>query len=151
MQSGTGTFDALPGIVYAGALGRWSWGLSYRGRLPLAVNPEGYMYGDLHEFNGWGGYSWTPGFTTTLRVSGSLQGHIIGADPMIVGKAQAANPNYYGGQRIELFGGATISGKLVGLDAFSISLEGGIPVYQNLNGPQLSKNWQADMVLRWKI
>src|SRR5215468_10186879 len=33
MQLGTGTFDILPGVIYAGYLGPWSWGLSYRGRL----------------------------------------------------------------------------------------------------------------------
>jgi hypothetical protein len=151
MQPGSGTFDLIPGIVYAGALEQWSWGLSYRARLPLGVNPEGWMYGDLHEFSGWGGYSWTPSLTTTIRVSGSLQGPIIGVDPLVVGKAPAANPTFYGGQRIELFGGATISGKCIGVDPLSVSVEGGIPVYQNLNGPLLSKNWQASVVLRWKI
>jgi len=151
MQPGSGTFDVMPGIVYAGALERWSWGLSYRARLPLGVNPEGWMYGDLHEFTGWGGYSWTPSLTTTIRVSGSLQGPIIGADPLVVGKAPAANPTFYGGQRIELFGGATIGGKIIGVDALSMLVEAGIPVYQNLNGPLLSKNWQASVVLRWKI
>ena len=31
------------------------------------------MYGDLHEFNGWGGYSWVPGLTTTARVAGTVK------------------------------------------------------------------------------
>jgi hypothetical protein len=76
---------------------------------------------------------------------------IRGYDPLIAGKALAANPNFYGGQRIELFGGATIGGKFVGLDDVSVAIEGGSVVYQNLNGPQLSKNWQAGMALRFKI
>lgn len=151
LQPGAGTFDIMPGIVYAGTLGKWSWGASYRGRLPLAANPEGYLYGDLHEFNGWGGYTWIKGLTTTVRVSGSTQGPIRGLDPMIRGRAQAANPNFYGGQRVEIFGGATISGAFVGLDNMAIAIEAGLPVYQSLNGPQLSKNWQAGMALRWKI
>lgn len=151
MQIGTGTFDIMPGAVYAGHLGKWSWGVSYRGRLPLADNPEGYRYGDLHTFDGWGGYTWIPGLTTTLRVNAALQGPIRGYDPLIVGKAPAANPNFYGGQRIDLFGGATISGKFIGLDDVSVAIEGGPTVYQNLNGPQLSKNWQAGMALRFKI
>src|SRR5262249_57799757 len=71
MQLGTGTFDILPGVIYAGYLGPWSWGLSYRGRLPLDYNPQGYHWGNLHEFNGWAGYTWMPGLTTTFRVSGS--------------------------------------------------------------------------------
>lgn len=151
MQLGTGTFDAMPGVVYAGRLDKWSWGLSYRGRFPLGANREGYRWGDLHEFNGWAGYTWLPGLTTTFRVNASLQGPIRGYDPLIRGKAQAANPNFYGGERVELFGGATISGKFVGFENVTLALEAGLPVYQNLNGPQLSKNWQAGMALRWKI
>ncbi len=151
MQSGTGTFDLLPGLVYRGVLNNWSWGLSYRGRFPLAVNPEGYAWGDLHEFNAWSGYSWLPGLTTTLRLAGTLQGSIIGNDPLIYGKVQTADPNLYGGQRAEVFGGATVSGSLMGFPAFDLALEGGVPVYQNLNGPQLAKNWQASMALRYKV
>ena len=107
--------------------------LSYRGRFPLAANPEGYLYGDLHEFNGWAGYSWIKGLTTTFRVNATTQGEIRGLDPMIRGKAQAANPNFYGGQRVELWGGATISGGLIGQDALTIALEAGIP---GLSEPQ---------------
>jgi len=151
MQPGSGTFDIMPGVVYAGAVSRWSWGLSYRGRFPLGVNPEGWMYGDLHEFCGWGGYSWTPALTTTVRIAGTLQGPIVGADPLVVGKAPAANPTFYGGQRVELFGGATIGGRIVGVDPLSLVVEAGIPVYQYLNGPLLSKNWQASVALRWKM
>ncbi|MBY6242305.1 alpha-amylase [Methylosinus sp. Sm6] len=151
MQIGSGTFDIMPGAVYAGHIDKWSWGLSYRGRLPLAANPQNYLYGDLHSFDAWGGYTWIPGLTTTLRVNASLQGPIRGQDALIAGKAPAANPQFYGGQRVEIFGGATISGKFIGLDNVSVAIEGGPTVYQNLNGPQLSKNWQAGMALRFKI
>lgn len=174
MQPGWGTFDIMPGVVYAGHLDKWSWGASYRGRFPLTVNTQsvlgdpvvairelvatrlafsapGYRWGDLHEFNGWGGYTWIPGFTTTARVNATLQGPIRGYDPNIRGRAQAANPLFYGGQRVEVFGGATIGGKLLGWEPLSLAIEAGLPVYQNLNGPQLSKNWQAGMALRVKI
>ncbi|BDV38487.1 outer membrane protein [Methylocystis bryophila] len=150
MQTGTGTFDVLPGILYGGFVGPWSWGLSYRARLPLTVNDEGYMWGNYQEANGWVGYSWIPGFTTTFRVSGNIQDHIVGADPWIVAKIQAADPLFYGGKRIELFGGASLDGKLIGVPGLTLLVEGGIPVYQDLNGPQLAKAWQATMGLRWK-
>ncbi|GLI93855.1 alpha-amylase [Methylocystis echinoides] len=151
LQPGAGTYDLMPGAVYAGHLGQWSWGVSYRGRLPLGSNPEGYRWGDYHEANGWAGYTWIPGITTTLRIAGSTLGTIRGLDEEIRGRAPAANPSFYGGQRIELFGGATISGKFVGYENFSIAIEAGLPVYQNLNGPQIAKNWQAGLSLRLKI
>lgn len=151
MQPGSGTFDIMPGVVYAGNIGQWSWGLSYRGRLPLAKNPENWKFGDLHEFNGWAGYTLVPGLTTTFRVSGATQGQISGFDREIIGRAVPTNPAFYGGQRVEIFGGGVISGKFVGLDAASIALEAGLPVYQNLNGPQISKDWQAGFSVRVRI
>ncbi|MFY9655196.1 MAG: ShlB/FhaC/HecB family hemolysin secretion/activation protein [Methylocystis sp.] len=151
METGTGTFDLMPGIAYKGVLNDWSWGLSYRARLPLAPNREGYAWGDLHEFNAWGGYSWIPGLTTTLRLVGTLQGSIIGHDPQVVGKVQTANPNSYGGQRVGIFGGATILGSLIGTPAFEFGVEAGVPVYQDLNGPQMGRNWQAQMAVRYKV
>ncbi len=151
MQTGTGTFDVMPGILYGGALGPWSWGLSYRARLPLGVNPEGYMWGNYQEVNGWAGYTWLPGFTTTARANFNVQSPIVGADGWIIGKIQAGDPNFYGGKRIELFGGASLDGKLLGFPGVSLLVEGGIPVYQNLDGPQLAKAWQATAALRWKI
>ncbi|MCX7898895.1 MAG: alpha-amylase [Methylocystis sp.] len=151
MQLGTGTFDIMPGVVYAGFMGPWSWGASYRGRFPLGPNEEGYLWGDLHEFNGWGGYTWVPGLTTTFRVNASVQGPIRGFDPQINGPAVPANPLFYGGQRVELFGGGVISGKFIGYDNWSLAFEAGLPVYQNLNGPQIMKNWQAGFSVRVKI
>jgi hypothetical protein len=151
MQLGTGTFDVMPCVVYAGFLGPWSWGVSYRGRFPLGANPQNYLWGDLHEFNGWGGYAWTPGLTTTLRVNAAIQGQIRGFDREINGPAAPANPAFYGGQRVELFGGATISGKFIGYENVTLAVEAGAPVYQNLNGPQIMKNWQAGTSLRFKI
>jgi hypothetical protein len=172
MQLGTGTYDIMPGIVYAGYLGPWSWGLSYRGRFPLGpnpqgytwatipelqqwggytLNPKGYMWGDLHELNGWTGYTWLPGFTTTFRVNATMQGAIRGWDPEIRGAAVPANPLFFGGQRVELFGGGTISGKFIGYENWTLGVEAGLPVYQNLNGPQIMKNWQAGMQLKVKI
>ncbi len=151
MQSGTGTYDVIPGIMYAGAIAPWSWGLSYRARLPLTYNPQGYMWGNYQEVNAWGGYTWFSGLTTTIRANFNIQSPIAGADWLMLGKLQSANPNFYGGKRIELYAGADIDGKLFGAPGFSIGVEGGAPVYQNLNGPQLSKNWQAGLALRWKV
>ncbi|MGJ0511291.1 hypothetical protein [Methylocystis sp.] len=90
-----------PSCRAANSLG-YSWDyLEYRLRFPLGPNPSGgYRWGDLHEFNAWGGYTWTPGLTITFRVSGSTQGPIRGFDPEIRGPAVPANPAFYGGQRV---------------------------------------------------
>ena len=151
MQPGTGTYDWMPGIVYAGAAGAWSWGTAYRGRFPFGANDEDYRWGDLHELNGWGGYTWLPGLTTTLRTSASLQGPIRGFDARIRGPAVPANPRFYGGERVELFAGATISGRFIGAERWSLGLEAGLPVHQDLTGPQIMKDWQASAQLKLKF
>jgi hypothetical protein len=151
MQPGTGTVDALPGIAYSGVLKAWSWGLAYRARLPLDLNAQGWQYGDLHEVNAWGGYSWMPGLETTLRFNGTIQGAIHGNDPLIRGYAQGATPLFYGGQQVSLFGGVIVSGRYFGLDPAQIGLEAGLPLYQQLNGPQLGRDWQVNLALRYKL
>lgn len=151
LQIGTGTVDVMPGITYSGALNAWSWGLSYRGRFPLDDNAQGWKYGNLDNVTGWGGYSWLQGLETTLRLDGVMQGRIHGSDPLINGAAEAANPAYYGGERLDLFGGVIVSGKYIGLDPTQLAVEGGVPLYQNINGPQLARDYQIIMALRLKL
>jgi hypothetical protein len=148
MQLGTGTVDFLPGVTYTGHLDQWSWGAAYRGRLALDNNVEGYHYGFQQVLTGWGGYTWMPGITTTARVAGSTADRIHGADPLITGLMQGTNPYFYGGKSIELFGGLEIAGAPFGLGATNLAIEGGGPVFQELNGPQLGRAWQINVALR---
>lgn len=147
MQLGSGTADALPGLTYTGKTGPLSWGLAYRGRLPLHTGEEGWKFGDLHEATGWLGYTVTPGVTATGRVAASTQGKIKGIDPMIQGAMQALDPDNYGGERVELFGGVEVHGMPLGLGATRLAIEAGVPVYQNLNGPQLGRDWMGTLTL----
>lgn len=151
MQPGSGTVDLMPGVAYSGVKQAWSWGLSYRARLPLNRGAQGWRYGDLHEFNGWGGYTWLPGLETTLRVNGSIQGRIQGDDSQIRGYAQGSTPLFYGGRQVSVFGGLIVSGRFVHQDAASLGVEAGVPVYQSLNGPQLARDWQVNVALRYKL
>lgn len=150
MQPGTGTVDALAGAAYSGVCGPLSWGLSYRARIPLDDNAQGWRYGDLHEANAWGGYTLAPGIEATLRLNGTVQGAIHGQDPSIRGYAQGANPNFYGGQQLSLFAGAVVSGQRFGLKAFQFGAEAGAPLYQQLNGPQLARAWQVNLAIRYR-
>ncbi len=141
----------LPGIVYSGALDQWSWGLSYRGRLPLENNGQGYRWGDYNEMNGWGGYSWLPGLETTLRLSGSVQGAIHGYDLQILGYGPCSNPLWFGGEHIDLFPGFTISGKYYNMPAATFAIEGDVPLYQNLNGLHTARDYGVLSAIKYKF
>ena len=151
MQPGWGTFDVMPGVAYSGVLNQWSWGLAYRGNFPMDNTSAGWRYGALNDITGWGGYTWLPGLETTLRLDGMTQGRIGGFDPAIVGFAQGANPLFYGGQWVSIFGGMVIGGQYFNVPKANLALEVGLPVYQNLNGPQGARALQANMALTYKF
>ena len=142
MQIGTGTVDLVPTLAYTGMMGPWSWGVMYRGRFALNNNNEGWQYGASNEITGWGGYSVMRGVTLTARALGATQDHIHGQDISITGLASPANPLYYGGKHIDLFGGIEIAGAPLGLGMTVFGVEAGGPVFQELNGPQLGHAWQ---------
>ncbi len=147
MQIGTGTVDFLPGLTYTGNKGLWSWGAAYRGRFALDNNDEGYHWGDSNQLTGWLGYTIVPGVTATARIAGTVQGKIEGQDPNIFGLMQGANPAYYGGETVDVFGGIEIAGQEFGLGSMRLAIEAGAPLYQNLNGPQVGQDWQLNAVL----
>jgi len=101
--------------------------------------------------NGWLGYTWLPGLTTTFRTNFNVQSQINGADWYLAGKLQSANPLYYGGKRIEVYGARTSTESCSDTRAFRSAWRRAFPFIKNLNGPQLAKNWMAGMALRWKV
>ena len=147
MQIGTGTVDVLPGLTYTGNKHFWSWGAAYRGRFATGNNSEGYHWGDSHMLTGWLGYTVYPGITVTGRVAGAAQDKIQGLDSQIFGRMQGANPAWYGGEVVNMFGGVEIAGHEFGLGHTRLAIEAGAPVYQNLNGPQMGQDWQLNAVL----
>lgn len=147
MQLGTGTVDFLPQLTYTAVHHEWSWGAAYRGRLPVGDNGQGYNWGNAHELTGWLGYIVVPGVTTTGRIAASHAGQIEGLDPEIHGAMQGTNPDFFGGERVELFGGLELSGQEFGLGHSRLAIEAGAPVYQNLNGPQIGRDWQLNAAL----
>jgi hypothetical protein len=142
MQLGSGTFDLLPGITYTGRDGDFSWGAQYRATLRLEdENDEGYRRGHVHEATAWLAYQWEPWISTSLRVAGSSEGQIKGIDPNIAAPVQTADPDNYGGERVDLFAGVNLVGQTGDLRGHRLAFEAGAPVYQNLNGPQMETDW----------
>ena len=146
MLLGTGTYDFMPGVTYLGMKDLWSWGALYRGRFALNSD-QGYHWGDINQLTGWLGYTFVPGITATARIAGTIQGKIEGSDPQIFGGMQGAYPGWYGGERVDLFGGIEIAGHQFGLGHTKLAIEAGFPLYQDLNGPQVGENWQLNAAL----
>lgn len=142
MQLGTGTYDLVPSLTYMGNAGRLGWGAQYKARIALEdENDEGYRWGNQHEVTAWLSYSLTEGLSGTARLAASTQDQIHGADPNIRGIFQGTYPEFYGGDRIEAFLG--LNGHMTFADGTMarLGVEAGVPLYQDLNGPQLQRDW----------
>jgi len=133
MQLGSGTMDAVVGASYWGKDDLWGWGAQYLGTLPLeSENSEGWRYGDKHEVTTWLSYEWDPTLVTSVRLRGENQDEIHGFDPKIYGPGLGANPENYGGDKVEF----SIGVNWMVATANNISLEFSKPVYQDRNGVQ---------------
>ena len=149
MQLGSGTWDFLPGIIYTGRSNNLSYGGQYRGAIRLEdENDEGYSLGDLHQGTVWAQYEWAPWVSNSIRLAYQTQGDIHGIDAEIVGPVQTANPDFYGGDRLDLLFGVNLVGQRGAICGQRLAAEMGVPVYQNLNGPQLETDWT--FMLGWQ-
>lgn len=143
MQLGSGTWDLLPGITYTGGSGLWSWGAQALGTIRTGENDRGYRLGNATRLTAWGGYRWIPALSTSVRVDAQRWGSIDGSDAGIATErmgmktSPTADPDNSGGERIDLLLGVNLigQGQLAG---HRLSLEVGLPVYEDLDGLQMS-------------
>ncbi len=143
MQLGSGTFDLEPGVTYNGRSDRFSWGAQYRATLRTGTNDEGYSLGDVHQATAWSQYGPAPWIAFSLRAAFRTQETIDGIDPAIVAPVQTANPDFQGGERIDVGFGVNLAGQHGYIKGHRLALEFVLPVYQDLNGPQLETDWSV--------
>lgn len=146
MQLGTGTVDLLPGLTYLGHDGDWSWGAQGTARFHLGENSEDYRHGNRLEATGWVARRLSDSYSGSLRLNFSTWSNFHGADPDLnPNMVPTADPDLRGGDRLDL---------LLGLNGYysggnRLALEFGVPIHQDLDGPQLETDWIA--TLGWQF
>lgn len=148
MQPGSGTWDFEPALTYKGRRGKLGFGLQGSASIRLGDNDQGYSFGDAYEATGWVSYRAAQGISLSLRAKGGTRGRIDGVDPAIMGPAQSADPDLYGGERVDLIAGVNLVGTHGALTGHRLGIELGKPVYQSLNGPQLAGDW--NLMVGWQ-
>lgn len=150
MQLGSGTFDLRPGMTYLGHTLDWAWGARSAGTIRLGKNDNHYRLGNEAEVTVWGTRRVTSWLSASLRLDWSWWGNIDGADPQLnPALVPTADPNRRGGHRLDFLPGVNIfqlEGPLAG-NRFTI--EGGVPLYQWLYGPQLETDWMLSAAWDW--
>lgn len=142
MQLGSGTWDLLPGITYAGSDGDISWGAQAVATLRLGENDEDYTLGDRLDTTAWLQTALSSEFTASVRVTAMSWGDIDGADPDLnPNMISTADPNLRAGTRADILLGIDYAAHHGAMQGHRLGLEVGQPVYQNLDGPQLETDW----------
>lgn len=144
MQLGSGTVDFMPGITYNRIFDKWQWSVQGTGVYRPFYNSFGYRSGHEVTLTNWAAYRVLPSLSISGRWEAQYQGAIDGRDVTVYsGMEPAAQPKNYGGKRLNTYLGFTYSiseGRMAGN---KLAVECGVPVYQNVNGTQLSQQVMA--------
>ncbi len=143
MQLGSGTFDFKPNLTYRTRRNDWSLGGQISGVVRIGENDEDYALGDVLAATAWAAYEFTPSFSLSGRIKAMSQGQIDGIDANIAAPVQTADPLNYGGEQIEALIGVNLAGQSGWMKGHRLAAEIGLPLYRDLNGPQL----ETDMTL----
>lgn len=142
MQHGSGTYDLLPGISYLGDSQNWSWGAKTLETVRFGRNDHDYRLGNQYGGSAWAAYAFRDWFAPSLHLDGKVWNNITGADPALaINPTPEGRPNLNGGARVDLLFGLNFYVPRGILAGTRLWVQGGVPVYQDLTGPQISTDW----------
>jgi len=152
MQLGSGTFDVEYGMAYLARKGDWSWGTELNYKYRLGRNDAGYNFG-----NRCGGVVYltrriTDWFAPSILIAGRGWDPIKSRDPRLDDVATfvpVANTSLFGGDRLDFLGRLNFAIPRGLFKGNRITLEGGLPLYQKLNGPQLRADYRVGVSWQW--
>ena len=142
MQLGSGTLSLRPGFTYNGLYEKTFWGGQILGILQAGTNSEGYKPGNEYSLTGWVGRRWKPWLRTSFRMKWQQWFNPTGVDDqMNPALSPLANPRFQAGQRVDALFGVDFYVQEGRLRGSRISIEAGLPAFQDLEGPQLRTDW----------
>lgn len=148
MQNGSGTLDFMPCITYLMRLDNFSWSTQVSSTIRAFDNKNGYRLGNDVNLNIWGAYKFVPWMSASVRLESTIKNTIHGKDATLNEYAEpAANTKNYGGEYVYSYAGFNFYIAKGKLQNNRISIEGGLPVYQRLEGIQLTN--QATVWAAW--
>ena len=153
MQLGSGTYDISFGATYRGNTEKISWGVQQISTVRTGENSEGYRFGNTYVLNAWSAYKASSNFSFSLRMEGQVTDQIKGVDsnlnPMMVTTANVMNT---GSNKIKSFLGVNVAfGQDSQFRNFTLGIEGGLPIYQDVDGIQMNEKETLSLGLRYSI
>jgi hypothetical protein len=140
MQLGSGTYDVKPSLTYTADKGSYVYGAQINATLRLDDNSQGYTLGDKASAEAWVMTSFSDQLSGSLRLKAETSGDIDGQDAAIDKPVQSAQTHMYGGERVHLGLGFNVIGHHGWLAGHRFAFEATMPIYEDLNGPQMSQD-----------
>lgn len=160
MQLGSGTFDPTIGLLYQRSISPLWWGVNGMYTARLYDNERDYQLGDEFRIDVYGMYQFRHNLLAQVQLNARTWGEIEGeADESVTGesgRAMQGNPNSpfmtplwdpdnYGGTSALV----TVGFQWQPIPLHIIDFNVGVPIHQDLNGPQLEEEYRV--MLTWYI
>lgn len=139
MQVGSGTYDLKLGFTHLAMLHNWSFGEQISLVKRLGYNDRDYRYGDTFNITAWGAYNWNSMFSLSLRFEYSSWQDVDANNASSGNMIPTARADLRAGRRLDI----ALGGNILFHGGFRLAAEVALPVYQNLDGPQLETDLTA--------
>jgi|SaaInlStandDraft_5_1057022.scaffolds.fasta_scaffold57027_1 hypothetical protein len=149
MQLGSGTVDANLGFTFVKQLKKWSFGTQGMATLRIGENNLGYTLGNIYSGSTWISTSFLSSLSCSLRANASIWNDINGSDPTLNPMMVPTASTTRGGKQLDLIIGLNTLHLDNGFfKGYRAAMELSIPVYQSLDGTQLTTDWVATIGLQ---
>ena len=142
MQPTTGTWDLIAGLTWLWQGSQFSGGAQARVRVPFDDNKYGYKLGEQVTGTTWAAWKLSDWASVSGRLTVEWRDRISGVDERIgMIMAPPMEASNHGGTWVE--GGLGLNLQAPGgpLAGNRIAIEALLPIYQDLNGPQMKRDW----------
>ncbi len=158
MQLGSGTFDPTIGLLYQRSSSPWWWGVNTSITARLHDNKRDYRLGNEFRIDAYAMHQFRHNLLAQVQLNGHYQGRIRGQMDEFTNGASghavqgtAASPAMTPLWNTQNYGGTNLFATL-GLQwqpapLHILDLNVGVPLYRNLNGPQLETDYRV--MLTW--
>jgi hypothetical protein len=160
MQLGSGTYDPTIGFLYQASKSPYWWGANAMYTARLYDNDRDYRLGNELRLDLYSMYQFRYNLLAQVQLNGSYwgkihgemdesatgaSGHVTKNDPTSPFMTPLWDPNNYGGRKLMATAGFQWQPAPLHIIDFNV----GIPIYQNLNGPQLKEKYRV--MLTWYV
>ena len=142
MQIGSGTFDFKPGVTYLTQNEFISFGTQLSSTIRLTDNDNDYRKSDIYKNTTWLGYRLTDWLSPQVSLTLSRWSDYMGSDSrydmaLNSDMVHTIDPDLKGGTRADIGLGLNLKGPNGPLHDLRLAVNYDLPVYQNLDGPQM--------------